>query len=60
MSKDEDKVIIWVNQELSKPDELVLLMSTFQVRYNGTRVDTAPMQSDPRYQFGIVLKKRGR
>ena len=30
-------------------------MSTFQVSYNGTKIDTEPMQFNPRYQFDILL-----
>ena len=30
-------------------------MSTSQVRYNGNRVDTVPIQFDPRHQFVIIL-----
>ena len=44
-----------MNQALYKPDEYVLLVSTFIVRHNGTRTSTAPIHFDPRYQFGIVI-----
>ena len=30
-------------------------MYTYQVRYNGTIIDTTPMQFNPRYQFVIVI-----
>ena len=30
-------------------------MSTFQVRYNVTRIGTAPIQVETRSHFGIVL-----
>ena len=38
-----DEIIIQINQALSKPYEDLYLTSTFQVRYNGTRIYTAPM-----------------
>ena len=40
---NEDEVITGFNPELSKIYEEVSLTSRFQVRFNGTRVDTAPM-----------------
>ena len=30
-------------------------MSNFQVRYNYTRINTAPVKSNPRSHFGIVI-----
>ena len=38
-----DEIIIQINQELSNPNEDVLLVSTFQVRYNDTTIGTAPI-----------------
>ena len=38
-----NEVITRINQALSKPYEDVSLMSTFQVRYNGTIINTSPM-----------------
>ena len=52
---NDDEIIIRVNIALSKPDKDVSLMSTFNVRYNGTRNNTAPIQFDPISQIGIVL-----
>ena len=49
------ETIIRINQALPKPDEYVSLLSTFQVRYNGTGINASSMQFDPRSQFGIVL-----
>ena len=46
---------IKINQALYKPYEDVLLMFTFQVSYNITRINTPPMQFDPRYQFDTFL-----
>ena len=40
---------------MSKTDEDVLLMYTFQVNYNVTRIKTSPIQFNPRSQFGIFL-----
>ena len=40
MDNDND-IIIQINQSLFKPDEDVLLMSTFQVRCNDTIIDTS-------------------
>ena len=33
-------------------------MSTFQVRYNVTIINTSPIQFNPRSQFGIVLPNK--
>ena len=52
---NDDEIIIRINKVLSNPDEDVSLVLTFQVRYNCTRIDTAPMQFDTRSHFGIVL-----
>ena len=40
---NDNAIIIQINQVLSKPHVDVSLMPTFKVRYNGTRIDTAPM-----------------
>ena len=42
-TENDDEIIIKINKALSKPDEDFFLMSTFQVGYNSTRIDTAPM-----------------
>ena len=52
---NDDDIIIWIYQSLSKPDEDVSIISSFQVSYNVTIIDTAPMYFNPRSQFGIVI-----
>ena len=42
-TKNDNIIIIRIYQAKSKPDEYVLLMSNFQVRYNETRINTASM-----------------
>ena len=40
-NENDDEIMILINKALSKPDEDVFLMSTFQVGYNATRINTA-------------------
>ena len=60
-SEGED-VLLRVNHCLHKPDEGRSLLSSFQVRHSGTRIDSTPMQHDDRSLFGIVLdtEEKGR
>lgn len=60
-SEGED-VLLRVNHCLHQPDEERSLLSSFQVRHSGTRIDSTPMQHDDRSLFGIVLdtEKKGR
>mmetsp|Transcript_13638 Transcript_13638/g.39110 ORF Transcript_13638/g.39110 Transcript_13638/m.39110 type:complete len:168 (+) Transcript_13638:474-977(+) len=50
-----DSVVLRINQALHKPDEQRSLLSTYQARYNGTRVDSTPPLFDDKSLFGIVL-----
>ena len=50
-------VLLRINQALHKPDEKRSLLSTYQVRHNGIRVDATPVQFDKTSAFGIVLPK---
>ena len=52
---NDNKIIIQISQEIYKPDEYVSLISNFQVSYNGTIINTAPMKYDLRPRFVIVL-----
>ena len=47
-----------VNHALSKPDQEVSLISTFQDLYNSTIIDTMPMKFYPRSNCGIVLTNK--
>ena len=53
--ENDNVIIILINQALSKLDEDLFLVSTFQVIYNGTVINTVSMQFKPRSQFVIVL-----
>ena len=55
MADNDDKIIIQIYQALPKPYEDVSLISTFQVKCNVTKINTTPMQFNPRSQFVIVL-----
>ena len=48
--------ILRVNQAVSKPDEPRSLLSTFQARWSGTRVENVPVQYDPDSRFGLVFE----
>ena len=49
------EVLIQINQALWKPDEDHSLLSSFQCRYSGTRLDNVPMSQDDRSEYGIVI-----
>ena len=54
MVGNDNGIIIQINIALSQLDDDVLLVLFLQVRYNGTLIDTVPVQFDPISQFGIV------
>ena len=54
MVGNDNGIITQINIALSQPDDDVLLVLFLQVRYNGTLIDTVPVQFDPISQFGIV------
>ena len=53
---DGMEVMLQFNQALYKADEERSLLSTFQARWSGTRVDSVPMSHDPTSLFGIVIE----
>ena len=54
-TKDGREVILRINQALYQEGEDRSLLSTFQARWSGTRVDNVPVSQDPTSEFGIVL-----
>lgn len=53
---DGSEVLLQFNQALYKADEERSLLSSFQTRWSGTRLDSVPMSQDPTSLFGIVIE----
>ena len=43
----KDEAILMINQGIHKPDEERSLLSTFQARWSGTKIDNDPVQHNP-------------
>ena len=47
--------ILIIHQGIYKPDEERLLLSMFQTRWSGTRVENIPTQQDEHLRFGLIF-----
>ena len=53
---DGEEAILVIHQGIHKPDEERSLLSTFQARWSGTKVENDPVQHNPASRFGLIFQ----